>query len=246
MLFRSLSGIDDKGVLELQDELRGIQRYVFGSDDRPFQKSVETTRAFGFISNERSFVLSEFSRNVETVCGRLTQMGLLGSHVSFFIRVKGIGGYPKRIYAESSLPNPTQSSIDILKVIQKKFEQLVDTELTKRNADGRGVMGTGISIHMCTPIEATIKSLFDQPDVVDVPTYDSEVNRVTQKVSIGLQEVLRGLRDTYGSSAVQLASSLVSTQRRSKARDERSLHDVERSGGEYVYGLPLVYLGEVY
>lgn len=228
-----LSGIDHKGVLELQDELRGEVRFEAGH--HAFQKSVETTRAFGCITTERSFVLSEFSRNVETVCDRLVQLGVVARHASFFIRTEGHA----RIYAESPLVRPTQSAHDVVRDVMHSFEALVDSYMHAARAV-RGVCGTGVTMSECIPFGSETKSLFETDETIVGTSY------MTPRASLNdIQHVAKHIRDLYGSQALQLASSLQAAARRKDAYTERSKKDVEKSGGEYVYGLPLVYLGEV-
>jgi nucleotidyltransferase/DNA polymerase involved in DNA repair len=226
----ALIGIDHKGVMELQDELRGITRYAFGDmsgmhKESDFQQSVETTRAFGFCSRERSFVLSEFSKNVETVCGRLVQLGVAGTSATFFIRVRD----HKRIYGECVFSNATQDPISILRAVQKKFEALL--------GDQKDIMGTGISIHSCVPVAATTSSLFDVPET-RTETYPGTFG-IPQKDIKNLSGTLGSLQSKYGGSVVHLASSLQAKDSRTNLRKGRDDRD------EYVYGLPLVYLGEV-
>ncbi len=194
----ALDGLDVKGVLELQDELKGLTRFEMHTTSE-YQKSVESTRSFGSYSKERSFVFSELSKNIEVASERLNDLKVAGAHVSIFIKT-ALG----RRYAECDLPHHTQDARIIIRSTEPLFERLW--------VPGTAYKATGISIHRCIPTTLVPNDLFGQS-----ATYLD----TSQKISEAIQK-LKGL---YGSSIVMLGSSLRSSTYRTARREVRDSHD---------------------
>jgi DNA polymerase-4/DNA polymerase V len=193
-----LDGLDMKGVLELQDELRGFQRFIT-NPTRSYQKSVESTRSFGAYSKERSFVFSELSKNIEVASERLLDLKVAGIHISIFLKT-ALG----RRYAECDLPHHTQDPRILIRSAEVLFDSLY--------VPGTAYKATGISIHRCIPISLVPNDLFGQNE-----TYLDTFKKVS--------EAVQKLRGFYGGSIVMLGSSLQATEVRSKKREVRDQKD---------------------
>lgn len=194
----NLDGLDVKGVLELQDELKGYNRFTI-NQTRDYQKSVESTRSFGSYSKERSFVFSELSKNVEVVSERMHDLKVAGLHASIFLKT-ALG----RRYAECDLPHHTQDPRILIRSIEPLFNSLYKPETAYK--------ATGISIHRCIPTTLVQNDLFGHN-----ATYLDTSNRISEAV-----QKLKGL---YGTSIVMLGSSLRSSEYRAKRREDRDSHD---------------------
>jgi DNA polymerase-4/DNA polymerase V len=193
-----LLGLDDKHIIELQDELRGLTRYTF-NHTREYQKSVESTRSFGSYTKERSFVFSELSKNVEVVSERLHDLGVAGDRAHMFLKT-ALG----RRYAEFELPTHTQDPRIILRHAQGAFEQLW--------VPGTAYKATGITITSCIPTHLVQHDLFGQTEA-----YLDTSTRIT--------EAILKLKGLYGSQIVMLGSSLRATIGRNTRREARDQHD---------------------
>jgi nucleotidyltransferase/DNA polymerase involved in DNA repair len=193
-----LKGIDMKGVLELQDELRGNNRFTITSV-RKSQKSVESTRSFGSYSKERSFVLSELSKNIEVVSERLVDLGVVGSSARIFLKT-ALG----RSYAQCELPHHTQDARIIFRSVQAAFKSLWIANTAYK--------ATRISINDCKPIGEIQNSLFEQNE-----TYPDTHNSLT--------ETITKLKSAHGSSIIMLGSSLQSSAYRKGRKEARDVLD---------------------
>lgn len=193
-----LDGLDVKGVLELQDELRGMKRFETRSS-RGYQKSVESTRSFGTYSKERSFVFSELSKNIEVAGERLNDLHVAGKHASIFLKTP-LG----RRYADCELPHHTQDPRIIIRAIQPLFEKLW--------VPGTAYKATGITIQGCIPTALVQNDLFGH-------------NATYLDTSQMISEAVQKLKGLYGASIVMLGSSMKSNQYRSARRDIRDSHD---------------------
>lgn len=212
----ALLGISTITLTHLQDELRGIPQSTVHTE-YSYQKSVESTRSFGKYYTERSFVLSEFSRNIEIVAERLHDLEVVGSGIKVFIKTP-IG----RIYAEARLPLYTQDVRLLLQTAIPLLAQLWSDAGGARNK----YKATGICVTGCLPVTAVPHDLFG-----------SQVAH--QDTAETLQSAVRSVRGVHGYQALMYASSLSSNTFRAEERHGRDAQD------PYIYGLPLPYLGEV-
>ncbi len=211
-----LLGLNTITLRHLQDELRGISRHVVKTE-YAYQKSVESTRSFGEYHNERSFVVSELSRNVEIVAERLHELGVVGKEVRLFIKTS-----EGRIYAEAELPQYTDDVRLLLEVSVPQITQLWHTAGGKKNR----YKATGICVAKCIPKDMVPQDLFGLVEV-------------HRDMADSLQGAVRSIRGLHGHGAILYASSLESGTYRGHERDRRDTLD------PYIYGLPLPYLGEV-
>jgi DNA polymerase-4/DNA polymerase V len=202
-----------KFFLELRDELQGKTRMSFNMT-RQAQKSMEATRMLDHPSNERSFVLSELSRNVEVTSSRLFHDGLVASHIRIFLKSKEYG----RHYISSELENPTNNPRHLLKTALALGEAIWDPTITYK--------ATGVCVSGCRPQNALQDDLFG-------------IQGTLVQESESLQKALETIKGAYGGSSIQFGSSLQSQKTRLKYRSNRDRED------EYIYGLPLPYLGVV-
>ncbi len=142
-------------------------------------KSLQATRTFPKASNNKAYVFSHLSRNVEIACGRLRENGLLTNRVYLFLKDKNF----KRSWAEVLLPSVSAYQGEMLPALSQAFDQLY-----KKNVMYRA---TGITCAQLVSNTSFQRELFH--DVED-----------KKQVS----EALDTIRQKYGEYSVVLASSL--------------------------------------
>jgi DNA polymerase V len=204
-----------------RDELSGIQRIPFvttTAECTETQKSYASTRSFTPFSNERSFVFSELSRNVEIVSARLQAEGVYTKHVRFFFNIVYSKSSTRRIYRDVLIPCATQSAVSILQALRVEKELLFDSRVRYK--------GTGITAYTATKEDLSKESIFEST-ITEIET--------SSKVS----DAISNIRQQFGKNAIAIASSVLSIQKRKNIFLRREEKDPSE------YGLPLPYLGEV-
>lgn len=210
--FSQIKNWFSKPMLDIWTELHGDRVFSIGEGSE-LPKSLQATRSFTK-SNEHSFIWSEFSRNVEIICSRLRSYALLAHSVQFYIK-NDAQAYRS---SSSSLSFATHNPEDILKDIEEDFKLLF--------RENESYKSTGITVLQLQRMEKVQYDLF------------SEQESILEKNN--LLDAIDSIRDKYGSSAISLASSFTSLQKRGKEEKERQKKD------PYVYGLPLPFLGETF
>ncbi|MFA6995557.1 MAG: DNA polymerase IV [Patescibacteria group bacterium] len=105
---------------EIWQELRGNMIYKVDPDKKNSYQSISKTKTFTPPSKEREYVFSQLSKNTENSCIKLRRYQLATKKVFFFLKTQDFHyhGY------EFKLIRPTDNPIEIIKMIDKYFNQV--------------------------------------------------------------------------------------------------------------------------
>jgi len=105
---------------EIWQELRGEMVYKIDPGKKNTYQSISKTKTFTPPSNDREYVFSQLSKNVENSCIKLRRYQLAAKKVFFFLKTQDFRyqGY------EFKLIRPTDNPIEIIKMIDKYFSSV--------------------------------------------------------------------------------------------------------------------------
>lgn len=156
-----------KPTIELWRELRGESVLRLETGKKTEYKSIMKTRTFSPPSSERSVVLGELSRNIESACVRLRHYGLYAKEINFYI--KGQDYRYSRV--EIDMPVPSCTPEKFLEAIQNNFDKIYKpgkvyraTGVTLGGISARQVV-TGDLFGAFATNEA-VKRIYDEIDVL--------------------------------------------------------------------------------
>ena len=147
------------------------------------QKSIQRTRMFPKLTQDRHVVYSELSTNVEAACARARKAHLVASSFSFFLKNRDFRY--KSITCQ--LSRPTNLPQEILEQISKHFDSIYNSRVTFR-ASGITLMGLKNEQNVQT-------GLFEEKGKKD--QFES------------LTKISDFLENKYGEGIIQLASSKI-------------------------------------
>ncbi len=179
------------------------------------QKSVQATRSMEKSTSSEAVLWSELSRNVEMACEDIRGMNLLAGSVGFFYK-KAVTRY--RVSHAFKLSFHTDDPVMILKEIK-----IFISKVYQKNEHYKG---TGVSLYDLRSKDMVTDDLFGITKAMDVSS------------NLRLKAI-DGLNRKFGKWTIMHASSLNSVLRRNKEGEERDKKD------NFIYGLPLPYMGEV-
>lgn len=163
---------------DIWNELNGISVLPVRTIDRTL-KSLQATRTFPKFSNDKEYVFSHLSRNVEIACTRLRESGLLTNHISLYLKDKDLKYYETSI----TLPALSAYQANILPLIRKGFERVWKSNIMYKT--------TGITCHNLVVLGEEQKQLF-----IDPHEKKSAYDAVDQ------------IRNKFGEYSIILASSM--------------------------------------
>ena len=116
-------------------ELNGISVMKLDPEPKTIYSSMQRTRSFHPATNDRTFLLSQFSKHTEDVCAKARHFMLAPKKVSFFLKTKDF------TFAESTvvLSSPTNAPEIIISLARKEF--------TKLHTKGTLYRTTGVTLH---------------------------------------------------------------------------------------------------
>jgi len=117
--------------------------------------SIQKTRSFHPQTNDKVFLLSEFSKNIEGACAKARYYKLVPKKISFFLKTKEFVIFESNI----SLPSPSNSPEIILSLVHEKFE-----DIYKKNTLYRT---TGITLQNLIDVQPIQKDLFGNSDKIE-------------------------------------------------------------------------------
>jgi DNA polymerase IV len=171
-----------KPQYEIWRELRGDHIYMLDTREvKHDYQSISKTRTFTPPSKERSYVLSQLSKNIENACIKLRRHNLITNRLFFFLRKQDLS-YEG---LELKLTNFTDIPMDIVKIVAAHFD-----EVYKPNVNYRA---TGIVLMNLRFQEGMQMDLFGQMARVH------EISSVLKQIDI--------LDAKYGKHTVFLGSS---------------------------------------
>jgi DNA polymerase IV len=171
-----------KPLRELWQELRGVPVLTVNTEAKASYQSISKTKTFTPPTAEKSFLLSQLSRNVEGACIKVRRYGLVTDRVSFFLKTQDF----RYLSFEFKLPQATAAPSEIVSALFQSFEQVYNPRYLYRT--------TGVTLNNLSVNEARQLDLF------------GEQARSEEKAKI--YEAIDHLSERYGKYAVCLGSSL--------------------------------------
>lgn len=109
-----------KPFLEIWQELHGQYVYKLNAGQKDNYASIQKVKTFTPPSDNRNFIFSQLSKNIESACIKARRYKLSAQRVGFFLRTsdfvdKGI---------ELKLSHPTAIPGDLIKLLEKNFDTL--------------------------------------------------------------------------------------------------------------------------
>ncbi len=209
----------NKNIMELYHELRWDNRLGIIKESKDL-KSLQATRSFTNITNDKSYVFSELSRNIEQAAERLSTLDLYTNEFIIFLKThtKSLE-YSKTIGIKIKLKEYTRDVRVLIREACDVYERVYDT---KNKYKKTGV--SMLNLKKVNQIESSLLDLLVQ-------------NKREEK---DLSGIINSIKNKVGAGKLCLASSLVSRKSRETALIRRNIND------NYFYNLPLPYMGIVF
>jgi nucleotidyltransferase/DNA polymerase involved in DNA repair len=136
-------------------ELKGERILEIDPNLKTEYSSIQKTRSFYPNTNDKSFLLSELSKNIEGACAKARHYRLVPKKISFFLKTKDF----KFLTSSITLPTPTSAPEIIIQLIDEKFEELYSKNVLFRT--------TGIILENLIPHQNMQQDLFGNTDRVN-------------------------------------------------------------------------------
>ncbi|MEN9852145.1 MAG: hypothetical protein RI996_88 [Candidatus Parcubacteria bacterium] len=235
-------------VQELYQELRGRSIMKLGQSTDDLQKSFQSTESFPK-TNERMFLFSEISRHIEILGTRMYVSGQELGSIHIYLKDE-FGNY----YSQSSATiQDSQDCRNTLLRIDPKMHIIDIAELLFNTIYNPKYIykSTGVTFVTSKPkkyknipndIQASLfddlySGSSDEAELHISPLSDGVREQKEPRVSTSLEALKASIRAKNGYSSIYIGSSSISLRRKAKKRDQLSKID------NYIYGLPLPYLG---
>lgn len=176
-----------KPYVAIWNELNGVSVMDIKKSDDHVYKSMSKTRTFTPATDDKYYVFSELSKNIEGVCLRARKAGLLTPRVSYFIKTSDFRYQGMEISLEKYVNTPEV----IIEAVKKTFDSVFRPG-TKYRASGITISGL-------------VEDRGVQPDLFNYSPKRDALFEVYRKVDDITRE--------YGRQTVFLASSLKAMQR---------------------------------
>lgn len=137
-----------KPVRDTWLELRGYPVLSLGSSRGRLPLSVMKTRTFAPPSSDRSFILSQLSKNVEAACAKVRRSGMKATALSFYLKIQEFTYHGVQI----DLPVPLDTPPEILRAISPRLSEVY--------APGVLYRATGVTLRGLTTAGAVTPDLF--------------------------------------------------------------------------------------
>jgi DNA polymerase-4/DNA polymerase V len=162
-------------------ELNG--KYMMPIDAKPKTEysSIQRTRSFHPATNDKVFLLSQFSKNIEEACAKARHFELIPKKVSFFLKTRDF----KYVTYAATLSAPTNAPEIIISLIEENFNKIHKRGILYRT--------TGVTLHELISGSVTQLDLFGGT----VKANKFEV----------IHKQIDSLEDKYGKRVVYLAST---------------------------------------
>ncbi len=136
-------------------ELKGERILEIDPNLKTTYSSIQKTRSFYPSTNNKTFLLSELSKNIEGACAKARYYKLIPKKISFFLKSQNFVIY------EYSLPLPSPSSAPevILSLVNEKFLEVYKNNILYRT--------TGITLQNLVDTQPIQKDLFGNSDKVE-------------------------------------------------------------------------------
>ena len=206
---------------EIWQELRGQAVYMVNPAKKTGYQSLSKTKTFAPPSSDRERVFSHLSKNTENACIKLRRYGLAARKVFFFLKTQDF----RYQGLEFQLFRPTDNPIEIIKMIDKNFNQVFSAAQLFR--------ATGI-------ILSDLKeNKLRQADLFNETIQAEKISRIFSGAD--------GLAKKYGQHSLFLGSSLSALKKNSPLHPKQQETDRKTelfAGESYRKRLALPFLGK--
>lgn len=170
-----------KPFQEIWQELRGEFVFPLNTESKQDYQSISKTRTFTPPSDDKDFIFSQLSKNVENACIKLRRHGLYTKEFFFYLKKQDFRYVGLNIRLDNSVCIPEL----ILGTIRKKFDDLYERGIFYR--------ATGVVLSKLHHKEVKNLDLFGRENFIEsmTPIYDA----------------VDGLADRFGKHVVFLGSS---------------------------------------
>lgn len=174
-----------KPTIELWRELRGESVLKLETSKKTEYKSIMKTRTFTPPSGDRSVLLGELSRNIESACTRLRHYGLYAKEINFYIK-----GQDFRHYG-------TEIEMGVAGCMPEKFLEAVQNNFDKIYKPGKIYRATGVTFGNISARQLVTGDLFG------AFAASEDVKRIYDEID--------ALSEKFGRVVVSLGSSMSRT-----------------------------------
>lgn len=143
-----------KPYLEIWKELKGESALELNLEHKDNYQSISRTRTFTPPSQDKSYIFSRLSKNIEEACTKLRRHHLASKNLYFFLKTQDF----KYQGLEIRLPHLVCTPQEILKVIEEKFDQVYRPGILYR--------ATGINLNKLTKNHIVV-DLFGESDGIE-------------------------------------------------------------------------------
>lgn len=178
-------------------ELKGERILEIDPNLKTKYSSIQKTRSFYPNTNDKTFLLSELSKNIEGACAKARHYKLVPKKISFFLKTKDF----KFLTSSITLPTPTCAPEIIISIVDEKFKELYSKNILFRT--------TGIILENLIPYQNMQQDLFGNTDRVN-------------KFEI-IHDQIDELENKFGRNMVYLASTELARKNRTLGTDSDDL-----------------------
>ncbi len=192
-----VEGYFSKPYVVLWRELRGES--IMELDPRPktVYSSIQKTRTFFPITNDKVFLLSQLSKNIEEACAKARHYKLVPKKISFFLKTQGFRYYN----ASATLTAPTNAPEIIITLAQELFDTMHEKEVLYRT--------TGVTLSELVSSDVSQGDLFGGRELAD-------------KFEV-IHKKIDQLESKLGKKLVHLASTHKALKRKQSGTDSEDL-----------------------
>jgi nucleotidyltransferase/DNA polymerase involved in DNA repair len=186
-----------KPIQEIWHELNGVSIYKVlsgregDSTRRLWRESIQATRTFSPLTNDKVILLSELSRNIERASVKARRGGQLAGKICYFLKTREF----QYCRHELNLSLVTNSSSEIASVVRSNFDSVYNPSLLYR--------ATGVTLSNFVDQSRVQNNLFNNREYLDKW---QEIFDTVDK-----------LEKHFGTKSIALASSLVASRRRNES-----------------------------
>lgn len=162
-------------------ELKGSYMMQIDSKPKTEYSSIQRTRSFHPATNDKIFLLSQFSKNIEEACAKARHFELMPKKVSFFLKTRDF----KYVTYAVTLNAPTNAPEIIISLIEDNFNKIHKKGILYRT--------TGVTLHELVSGSVAQLDLFG--GTVKANKFET------------IHKQIDSLEDKYGKRVVYLAST---------------------------------------
>lgn len=188
-----------KPHIEMWYELKGESVYPVEPAGKNEYKSISKTQTFYTPTNDRLFLLSQLSGNLEKACAKARRYGLAARKIVVFLKQHGFGGFYKKYVMDGQFNRPTNFPNEMMPLVRKMFAKLYRNDVQYR--------ATGVIIAELQDYRSNQMGLFEE---------SLEFDRLER-----LYNSVDKIQEKFGSGTVYLGTSLQSNRREMQSGSRR-------------------------